>query len=327
MTTLPKLPILLYSEYSNNCRALRQMLKDEHLSMFEKICIDSEEIREAILNSEVIEVNNVPCFLQIFPDGTVAKYEAADAFKWVTQFLANKNQSPHVQSHSQSQSGGLPGSSVDSILSGLKSIPQMRAPPLVGLQSRASQDLHLDRMEPPRRGPRRPFEGISSDRDIISGDESSRPVKGEGHENMRSSLPGMGVNVPDGAYEETMQAEEEEYVPRVSVGRGKQSVLIQDLTPAEEEDEQTGPSLDDDPSGMGIMRGEVHIAGGKNPNTGQVQKVASQLGGRGKEKGNSIKALARQMAAAREAEQKTVEVGRQPPLPSGKAKKTALSSL
>jgi hypothetical protein len=92
--------------------------------------------------------------------------------------------------------------------------------------------------------------------------------------------------------------------------------MIQDLTPIPEEAEDEGPTLEDDPSGMSIPRTEIPIAGKKptpaseaaaNPGGG------AQMGGRGKEKSNSIKAMAKAMAAAREREEATIAGHREPP--------------
>lgn len=292
--------ILLYSEYSDNCHKLRRLIKDEFLNHFEKVCIDSEEIRDAIVKSEGIKINEVPCFLHVYQDGTVAKYEANDAFKLIMQYMANNS-----EPNKQNQSVGLPVSSVDKILSGLNNLTH--APPLSGAQSRKPIELNLHRNEPPKRGPRRPFHGITSERDIESGDEPTRPTRGEGHENMRSSLSGIGRTIGED-YEEMMQSE-----PETAQQELRKDSIIQDLTHTEDIE-----TFEEDPSGMSIPRADIPILGSKNPASNKPQQqtlgqTLGQMGGRGKEKTNSVKALARKIAAAREAEEKNNSITNQEP--------------
>lgn len=291
------------------------MIKDEVLDTFEKVCIDTEEIRDAISNSTTIKVVHVPCFLQLRPDGTVATYEADDAFKLASQLMSQKVPT--------SSAGGLPVSSVDKILGGLESLNRSgpahsQAPPMRGSQSRHDGELDLSRAQHDigamKRGPRRtPFQGITSERDVMDDTRMAapdRPVRGEGHESMRSSLSGMGVqeNEPYDAIEPITTGR------TVTVGRGGQAVVVQDLTPDDD-----GPDLDDDPSGMGkgtLDRGEVPIRGpapaGANLPSKQSQRPA-QMGGRGKDKNASIKLMAAAMAAARKTEMEDHETDRQEP--------------
>jgi hypothetical protein len=233
--------ILLYSEYSANCKKLRGLIKEEHLDLFEKICIDSEEVRDAILSSENIQINNVPCFLYIFPDGTVAKYEAIKAFEFIVQYITALTAPKQPVSTSQ-PSGGLPVSSIDKLMAGMRSLPgsnpQTQGLPLAGAQARKPTEVHIPRGPPDvpqRRGPRRqPFQGITSERDISGENTPERPVLGEGHEDMVSSLSGMGrAREP---FESAMMEDPQEAPRTISVGRGPQATVIQDLTPEHEEE-------------------------------------------------------------------------------------------
>ncbi len=87
MTNSPQLKmiLLLYSEFSPKCKELRSLLNEDHVKHFTPICIDDPKTRKIITNSSSIKVYSVPCILQIFEDGTVAKYEDSQLFKWVAQ--------------------------------------------------------------------------------------------------------------------------------------------------------------------------------------------------------------------------------------------------
>ena len=52
------------------------------------VCIDNEEVRDRIANNKEIDIEAVPCVLNIFNDGNVEKYEGLDAFKWVEQIVS-----------------------------------------------------------------------------------------------------------------------------------------------------------------------------------------------------------------------------------------------
>ncbi len=328
--------VLVYSEYSTKCKDLRGLIRDDQLDLFHRINADPEPIRQALLNpSNLVKIDSVPCILVTLPNGDISTYEGDKAIEWVAHFLRSGGkpmQPPKERFAGQDPPSdpaphprGMPVSSVDRILSGMKHLPgsppdlgayqpehqpEYMAPAMAGTQGRRSPPMHIGRGEPDlpagRRGPRRtPFQGITSERDIAGDEPPERPRLGEGHEGMRSSLPGLGLD-DDPMYGQE-PPEPVDAPPRlVQAGRGPGATMIEDLTPEAPDVGDDGgglPSLDEDPSGMGIPRGEVPIAGGKNPTkTENRQQKMGTMGGRSSQKGSDIKTLALAMAKARESE-------------------------
>lgn len=313
----PQIMILLFSNYSSACKKLRQGLKDEYLSHFKPVCVDNEQIRSLLLESSNIQVERVPCLLHVFADGTVAKYEAEDAFRWIANFVSRLGK---PQTRTANPDGSLPTSSVSGLLG---NIPPARAParsagtePLAGLQGRKPQQVRVPEVYPdlaPASRRREPFQGLSSERDIgVTG--LLRPVKGEGHSGMmRSSLPDMQQGDEgsyDGYNEPAIPEQQEQVSRRVQFGHGKQAKMIEDLTPEEEEPDE----MDDDPSGMrSVPRSDsIPIVGepearNSNPDRGNIPN-------KGREKSSGIKNLASAIASARETEDQKYEQARQGPV-------------
>ena len=82
--------ILLYSKYSNfsknffNIMNQTDVLKNIQIKL---LCVDNEKLRERILNSKNIKINNIPCILIMYDNGTVDKYEGTDCFLWLDDFI------------------------------------------------------------------------------------------------------------------------------------------------------------------------------------------------------------------------------------------------
>lgn len=311
-----KTVILLWSVHSESCSKLRQMMTEDDLRLFEKICIDNPEIRQAVIESSKIQIKYVPCFLLIGERGQIlSKFESNDAFQWFESIRKQKNPGP-----TEPQTG----SSVDKILAGLKSMSRtvdqsdLIDQSLTGIQSRASGQITR-----PRPGadlgkmPRRPFSVLGSDYETEEDAMPSRPVRGQGHDNMLSSLSDFGQQPEErsSGMRPTSIMETDPYNPipeqetsgnrMVSVGKGKRAIVIEDLTPSDEpNNNENFVSLDTDPSGMGIPRGDIQIKGEpqkKSTNSDEILQRGS-MGGRGKEKGKAIKEAASAMAAQRDAE-------------------------
>jgi hypothetical protein len=81
--------VLLYSQYSSNCKRLIDIVKQYIPTEFglTEICIDNEKIRKQIAKSKKIQINMVPCILVIFSDGVVEKYDGSNAFRWVEEIV------------------------------------------------------------------------------------------------------------------------------------------------------------------------------------------------------------------------------------------------
>lgn len=80
--------VLLYSKYSPYSTQLLDIVNRAPVDLasimqLKTVCIDNQEVREWILCSDSINVNQVPCVLRVFPDGGVEQYESNRAFDLV----------------------------------------------------------------------------------------------------------------------------------------------------------------------------------------------------------------------------------------------------
>lgn len=360
--------ILFWSEHSPNCAKLRGMMSPQHLQLFEKVCIDAPQIREVIVDSSNLGIREVPCFLFLDQQGQIkGKFEGQSAFQWFKSLTGHSQHSLPIQetqhplSHTRAPHT-IPeqpvGSSVDKILGGMKGLArgQVISETETGEFPRESIEFQGSRVSGaqgrnrnvpvtksrPRADMGRFING--SLQEEFPEEESfaeeqrfhqNRPVKGEGHENMVSSLSGFGRAEKDqgmGGMGETDEQENAGVASKmVSVGKGKRTIVIEDFSPnmeAENQSENRGITNDDDPSGMSIPRGDIPIAGEppkKSTNSDQVVRQGT-MGGRG-DKGKAIKDAAASMAASRQAEMETQsekQQGRAQPA-RNRAKKSAVN--
>lgn len=76
--------ILLYSNFSDNCAQFYKLVTSKigknFTSIFNPVCIDSEEVRKKLSNSTTIKVEYVPCIIEIHRSGNMKKYEGKEAF-------------------------------------------------------------------------------------------------------------------------------------------------------------------------------------------------------------------------------------------------------
>lgn len=350
-SSVPPWIVLFWSEYSQNCAKLRQMMSPQHLQLFEKVCIDAPTIREALMNSLNLNIREVPCFVFLDQQGQVkGKFEGQSAFQWFAS-LAKSNPASELKARLPTQYAHTApltvdqnpsGSSVDKILGGMKALAArgsmedfpaestaFQGSRVSGAQARHQAQITRARPTPDLgRFPRGPSQELYEEEESGEQDErflTDRPNRGEGHDSMISSLSGFGRA-------ERQQMEEEQEEPSaaskmVAVGKGKRTVVIEDFSPGAEVENQPIVN-DDDPSGMSIPRGDVPIVGEppkKSTNSDQIVREGT-MGGRG-EKGKAIKDAAASMAASRQAEmeaQSEKHQGRAQPA-RNKAKKTAVS--
>lgn len=301
----PKSVILLWSEHSEKCAQLRQLLSQEQLSLFEKICVDNDQIRSIICGSQKLQIRFLPCLLILneYKD-ILAKFEGNDVFKWFAQHTQSR---PSIPSHSR----------VDKILEGMQQLApkvqesrQFSGPPLVGPQSRGPTNITRPRGMPDIGRPLRGGNILSSDRGMVDEDGTLViPERGEGHENMISSLSEYGQQEYDPSGMEISSGgrnENREEPKMVAVGKGKKSIMIEDLTPDNEEEQDLAmPEFGSDPSGMNIPRGDIPIAGkpsSKSTNADEIVQQMGRMGGRSNEKQAAIKETAAAMAAQRDSE-------------------------
>ena len=361
--SIQKQTILLFSNFSQECKKFRSVITPEMIKLFEPICIDHPSIRNSITKSKKISVTQVPCLLEILPDNTIAKYEGPEiCIQWLQSKVPqsnNPNNPPQLQQPQQQMRQNmqqpmrgplqkLPTTPIDNLISRenlqapQEQIEDGLQPNIIKKQNSLQQklgEIEIQERYPDlgRKGPSKTaFRGtMEKEGQIASGIMSNRDVgrmridRGNGHDNMRSSLqelnnvddyvPATPANIP---FEQEQQMhmrpmipqEQKQQVPMqpqlrqegfnpngqfnvpqnaarqmvsATVKKGKQPVLIEDLTPAQEEQEI---NLDDDPSGMG--RGSS--GGGRGDQN--VTKAA-------KEKSNALKRLAEQISSSRETEE------------------------
>jgi len=89
VTNSSSFSVFLYSKYSSLCKKIEMMMADSRLDFqelgFVSICIDNEQIREKIVESN-IEVTVVPCILTYTGD-IVEKYEGMSATRLVEDII------------------------------------------------------------------------------------------------------------------------------------------------------------------------------------------------------------------------------------------------
>ena len=308
--------VLLYSINSPKCDQLRSLLKDEYLGFFKAINIDNKKIRNMLSNSSTLKITTVPCIIEIFPDGNLASYEGEKAFEWLTNFIQvieQKNRQP-IASHlasplpsHQQTSQRPPFRKIDDILEE-PDIPDRHN--ISGLQGKINSSIDLQEKQADlssalRRGPKRTayrgmveneaFTGLTSERDMHLG-EINRPNRGDGHNNMRSSLPDIPQDY------DNIEMDEKPVQRKYSVKSGNKVKIIEDITP--EDDEQEEPMLDDDdPSGMNIPRDDSV----SNSNSKMMSGMNDLPRNRNKEKSTSLKNLASSIERARSSEEEQMK--------------------
>ena len=63
------------------------IIKYSDLDTIEKICVDSEIVREMLKEDKIMSISAVPCFLLIFVNNYIEKYEGEDGNKWIKQVI------------------------------------------------------------------------------------------------------------------------------------------------------------------------------------------------------------------------------------------------
>jgi len=98
--------MLLFSKYSENSKKILALIKDNNLFNtlnINVVCIDNENIRKRILNSD-IEINVVPCLLSIKDKIQIEKFEGQELNNWIYyQIQQQQQQILHQQQILQQQ--------------------------------------------------------------------------------------------------------------------------------------------------------------------------------------------------------------------------------
>jgi hypothetical protein len=221
--TIQKQTILLFSNFSQECKKFRSVITPEMIKLFEPICIDHPSIRKVITTSKKISVKEVPCLLEFLPDNTVAKYEGPEiCIEWLKskvqpqqpQQMQNqqqmRQQNMQQQNMQQPMKGPLqklPTTPIDNLISRENmQIPQQQMQPelqpqIIRKQNSLQQklgEIEIQEKYPDmgRKGPSKTaFRGtMEKEGQIASGIMSNRDIgrmridRGQGHDGMRSSL-------------------------------------------------------------------------------------------------------------------------------------------
>jgi hypothetical protein len=91
---------LFYSDYSKGCNQIRQLITSNYDKFIEYQSIDNPIIRKKIIKSG--KIKNVPCFIIMYTNGRVEKYEGNDAFEWFIN-VDTKMRNAQIEQHNQSQ--------------------------------------------------------------------------------------------------------------------------------------------------------------------------------------------------------------------------------
>jgi hypothetical protein len=84
--------VVLFSKYSNACKKFADTVNNGNLNLnFNYLCVDNKDVRNRILSSTDIEINQVPCLLVINEkSGSIDKYEGQDSFIWINDIIQQK---------------------------------------------------------------------------------------------------------------------------------------------------------------------------------------------------------------------------------------------
>lgn len=240
---------ILYSGFSPLCTALWKEVAgfEALMQFFSIICIDNEEIRTIIKNSDLIQIEYVPCIIHIQQGGSIDTYQGHRAIDWMKQYLntvaaANTQRTPGGMPISSLQDLGLDdaptGDSMDKLRETMSDIQPLsddeKEAQLTGAQAKMYEPLRMKEHHPDltSRSHRNPFEA------------------------MREQV------VLNPAYEEEQiidHTTQQQMVPPPPT-----KTIIQDLTLYEDDD--IDPMINDDPSGMNAPREEeIKIVGAKQP--------------------------------------------------------------
>lgn len=85
--------ILFYSKYSSSCKRLMTIIdnSDGLFNEIKKVCIDSQIIRNKLINSDNIKIEELPCILNIHEEGIVEKYDGPSAFNLIEETIKDNS--------------------------------------------------------------------------------------------------------------------------------------------------------------------------------------------------------------------------------------------
>lgn len=84
--------IFLYSKYSDACKNVSDRVSAlAEVRQMRFLCVDNHLVRKSVMQSAV-RIENVPCILNFYQDGTVEKYEGRDVSEMIGEILESEGQ-------------------------------------------------------------------------------------------------------------------------------------------------------------------------------------------------------------------------------------------
>jgi len=81
----PQYSVMVYSKYSEGCKSLFELIERSGINFnhIRLLCIDNPEVRKRVLNHKELQIQAVPCLLNMYQGGAVEKFEGEDLFSWI----------------------------------------------------------------------------------------------------------------------------------------------------------------------------------------------------------------------------------------------------
>lgn len=80
----PQMIVFFYSKYSRYSMYISDMITQHNLLSIVKVCVDSKDVKNKILNDPLLKIDIVPTLLLIYSSGAVEKYIGEDIEEWIS---------------------------------------------------------------------------------------------------------------------------------------------------------------------------------------------------------------------------------------------------
>lgn len=176
----PPYVVLVYSNYSPRCKDFFTMMQQSRLdfSFVNMLCADNETTRKRIKSNTKLQIYVVPCLLQMYPNGTIEKFDGNSAFAWLQNLISENEPSP--QEHYEQVPMQVPIQAPVQAPTQVSAQVSAQAPAQVSVQVPAQQRRQKQRV-PKNQEQSRPEIGETSVEDIPLEDndryKNKEPVK------------------------------------------------------------------------------------------------------------------------------------------------------
>jgi len=79
--------VLLYSRLTVKSMKLLQFIEENNFKSIDKVCVDSEDIKNRIIQSSNLKINDIPCIIITYNTGDVEVYEGQPIYNWFNTML------------------------------------------------------------------------------------------------------------------------------------------------------------------------------------------------------------------------------------------------